>query len=109
MPIANWIKFWGISKENVHLEDSVYNSKSNYGYVNAKVICRPMVSLFTGDDIVFLVNMGDTTYIVPVLKIRHIPLQKNVSITTFKFSLIPNHDDMTLTPVKYCNGEGLSG
>jgi len=68
-----------------------------------------MVSLFTGDDKVFLVNIGGTTYIVPVLKIRDLPLEKNVSITTFKFSLIPNHDDMSLTPVKYCNGEGLSG
>lgn len=109
MPINEWIRFWGISKENVHFEDSAYSSKTHYRYVNAKAICRSMVSLFTGDDIVFLVKMVDTTYIIPVLKKRDIPLQKNVSITTFKFSLIPNQDDMTLTPVKYCNGEGLSG
>lgn len=107
--ISNWVVRWGLSKEDFALDNTIHGSTNRHSQPWAQIICRPFFFPLRDDNLVFLVKIDETVYIVPVLNLRALPQKSNVSITIFKASSIPNLDDISNTAVKYSTGQGLSG
>nr|QCG70038.1 hypothetical protein [Plectosphaerella sp.] len=108
-PISNWVVRWGLSKEDFALDNTIHGSTNSHSQPWAQIICKPFFFPLPDDNLVFLVKIDETVYIVPVLNLRALPLKSNVSITIFKASSIPHLDDISNTAVKYSTGEGLRG
>ncbi len=113
--LSKWADFWGIPKQNIALDPSVFYSSPVYGSTFAKIICRQFVLPIKADDLVFIAEIMNNRYILSVDKLRAVPLWGNASITIFKFMDIPNSDvipyseDLFSIPVKYSTGQGLNG